>query len=265
VCVPAVPTHARGVRRSYVALRVGATVKLGQSSRSLTLMGDTDPMREDPNAATAATAREEARAAALEQRAAARAERIAQQTGRSTVSANDLHEAGAGWGFDAEAEMEAEADEEAHYSGAGFEQLVATAKDKGLSNNAKQERLFEQLEKRAPLSREGERRPYLPQSQPAHAPRAAPTTVVWRACAGNGKMANLQQEMERIAAKEIDGLSEGQTRQVERNASRLKELEEQVPNRPVSPHLSSSLLISARRISSLVPVLSPPLSSRLLP
>ena len=57
-----------------------------------------------------------------------------------------------------------------------------------------------------------------------------------------GKMTNLKQETERIAAKEVDGLSEGQQRQVERNASRLNELMEQI-NRcegtmepPASPH-----------------------------
>ena len=43
-----------------------------------------------------------------------------------------------------------------------------------------------------------------------------------------GKKAHIQQELERIAAKEVDGLSEGQQRQVERNTARIKELDEQI-------------------------------------
>ena len=45
------------------------------------------------------------------------------------------------------------------------------------------------------------------------------------------KMEHLKQETERIAAKEIDGLSAGQTAQVERNTKRLQELGEQVDSR----------------------------------
>ena len=131
--------------RSYVALRIGASVRLGQSSRVLTLMGDADPAREDAAIKARAAKAEEAKAKAAEERAAARAARIAQQTGRSQVSANDLHEAGAGWGFDAEAEA-AEGDEGGGGEGAddddlgsaGFDALVEVAKEKGLKQSVKQ-------------------------------------------------------------------------------------------------------------------------------
>ena len=84
---------------SFVALRIGAAVRLGQSNRQLILMGDADPARESANEASRAAMRE----ADAERRAAARAERLQQLTGRSKVSAEDLHGAdGAGWGFDAE-------------------------------------------------------------------------------------------------------------------------------------------------------------------
>ena len=74
----------------------------------------------------------------------------------------------------------------------GFEELVALAKSNGLNLSSTQERLIEQLEKRT------------------------------------AKYGNLRVEVERIGAKEIDGLSEGQQRQVERNTGRLKELMEQI-------------------------------------
>ena len=152
-------THGTSINKkkltpsAFVALRLGASVRLGQSSRTLTLMGESDPTREDPTKAAKNAA---AQTEALEQRAAARAERIAKQTGKSMVSAMDLHSEGAGWGFDAEAEAAADgggdggADgaAEGEYASAGFEELVAMAKSKGLRLSAKQERLIEQLEKR---------------------------------------------------------------------------------------------------------------------
>ena len=110
-------------------------------------MGEEDPERESASATSALDARQ----AAAEQRAAARAERIAQQTGRSKVSAEALHArtAGAGWGFDEEAEAEVEADGTDELDGLSFEQLVGQAKAKGLNLSAKQERLLEQLERRS--------------------------------------------------------------------------------------------------------------------
>ena len=73
--------------RSYVALRSGAQVRLGQSSRTLALMGEVEPTREVKPTAQSEAEKE----AAAEKRAAARAERIAQTTGRSMVVASDLH------------------------------------------------------------------------------------------------------------------------------------------------------------------------------
>ena len=183
--------------RTHVALRIGAGVKLGLSSRTLTLMGEVDPARESAAAAAAAARAAQTKEEAAEQRAKARAERIAQQTGRSKVSAEDLHARsdGAGWGFVDDAEVYAEADrggQDEEGIPQGFEQLVATAKAQGLRLSSKQERLIEQLEKRT------------------------------------AKMLHLKQETERIAAKEVDGLSEGQQRQVERNTQRLTELTEQI-------------------------------------
>ena len=157
--------------RAYVALRVGAQLRLGGSSRTLCLMGPDDPTREDPEAQKeAAERRAEAAKAEAERRAAARAERIAATTGRSTVGAAELHGGGAGWGFDADAVEEAGADEdpeEAELGRLGYEQLVAQAKAKGLPVSAKQERLIDQLNRRA------------------------------------SKLENLKAETERIAAKEV--------------------------------------------------------------
>ena len=191
--------------REHVALRIGAGVKLGLSSRILTLMGEVDPARESMVSAKTVAANAAARQEAMEKKAEERAERIAAQTGRSRVSAADLHARsdGAGWGMGDDAEFDAEGGADAAGggelgeggeggSGMSFEELVATAKSKGLKLSVKQERLIEQLEKRT------------------------------------AKMLNLKQETERIAAKEIDGLSEGQQRQVERNTTRLSELSEQI-------------------------------------
>ena len=181
--------------RTHVALRIGAGVDSG-SRRVPHAHGGVDPARgrccRRRRRAGAQTKEE-----AAEQRAKARAERIAQQTGRSKVSAEDLHARsdGAGWGFVDDAEVYAEADrggQDEEGIPQGFEQLVATAKAQGLRLSSKQERLIEQLEKRT------------------------------------AKMLHLKQETERIAAKEVDGLSEGQQRQVERNTQRLTELTEQI-------------------------------------
>ena len=181
--------------RTYVAVRVGAMIRLGQSSRSLCLMGNANPAREsETDAAAAAAAAAAARTDAQEQRAEQRAARIAAQTGRSRVTESDLHAAGAGWGFDEDAvdgDAAAEADEDC-LGAISFEQLSAQAKAKGLPLTAKQERLVEQLDKRVT------------------------------------KMEHVKQETERIAAKEVEGLSEGQRAQIERNAQALAQLGEQV-------------------------------------
>ena len=54
------------------------------------------------------------------------------------------------------------------------------------------------------------------------------------------KMLHLKQETERIAAKEVDGLSEGQQRQVERNTQRLTELTEHMDRMDQIYRLSAS-------------------------
>jgi hypothetical protein len=180
--------------RTYVAVRVGAMIRLGQSSRTLCLMGDANPAHESDTDAAAAAAAAAARTVAQEQRAEQRAARIAAQTGRSRVTESDLHAAGAGWGFDEDAvdgDAAAEADEDS-LGAFSFEQLSAQAKAKGLPLTAKQERLVEQLDKRVT------------------------------------KMEHVKHETERIAAKEVDGLSEGQSAQIERNARALAQLSEQV-------------------------------------
>ena len=180
--------------RTYVAVRVGAMIRLGQSSRTLCLMGDANPAHESDTDAAAAAAAAAARTVAQEQRAEQRAARIAAQTGRSRVTESDLHAAGAGWGFDEDAvdgDAAAEADEDS-LGAFSFEQLSAQAKAKGLPLTAKQERLVEQLDKRVT------------------------------------KMEHVKHETERIAAKEVEGLSEGQSAQIERNARALAQLSEQV-------------------------------------
>ncbi|KAL3895840.1 MAG: hypothetical protein SGPRY_013416, partial [Prymnesium sp.] len=97
---------------------------------------------------------------------------------------------GAGWGFGADAYEVKEADDPLEEL--SFEALYSQAKEKGLNMTSKQSRLVEQLEKRVE------------------------------------KLDNLASENDRISAKELEGLSEGQRRQLERNESRIKELQEQV-------------------------------------
>ncbi len=179
--------------RAYVALRIGAVVRLGQSTRTICLMGESDPARENPQEAQQAL--QEQRAAQAQVRAQARAERIARQTGRSMVQAEDIHARGAGWGFDDEAdaeEGEAVEAEDSSLETMSFEGLHAQAKAKGLHVSQKQQRLVEQLEKRS------------------------------------AKLSNLSSEIERIAAKQLDGLSDGQSSHLERTKARATELSGQI-------------------------------------
>ena len=178
--------------RTYIALRIGAMIRLGQSSRTLCLMGSEDPTRESAADASSASEREMAAVQIAEARAEARAERIAVSTGRSRVSAADLHSSGAGWGFSDDAKDDMPAADGDDLERLSFEQLFSQAKAQGLPMSAKQGRLVEQLEKRT------------------------------------AKAENLKTETERIAAKEIDGLSAGQSSQLERNSARLKELNDQM-------------------------------------
>ena len=123
-------------------------------------------------------------------RAAARAEKVAKRTGKSLVKAEDLHSEGAGWGFMADAYELKEADDDP-LEELSFEVLYEQAKAKGLNMTVRQTRLVEQLEKRVE------------------------------------KLDNLSTENDKISAKEIDGLSEGQRGQMTRNEGRIKELQEQ--------------------------------------
>jgi len=179
--------------KAYVRLPVGATVRLGTGTRLACLMGppdEADPaMSADPaKRAAAAAASHEASAARL----AARAERIAKTTGRSAVSAEALHGGGAGWGFSEDAAVEARDREEEELDGHGFEALLAMVRRSELKMSVRQQRLLDQLEKRT------------------------------------DKIAHLAEETGRIAAKESEGLSAGQTAALGRNEARSSELAEQV-------------------------------------
>lgn len=174
--------------REHVLCPVGSTVKLGQSTRLLCLLG---PAREEPT--TKEREREAKRsAAAAQQRMQARAEVLAKRTGKSLVKAEDLHTGGAGWGFDDEAVEERASKEEMALGEMGFEQLYAQAKAKGLNMTPRQERLVEQLEKRSE------------------------------------KLANLTLETEKIQSKEWEGLSEGQKAQVSKNEARSETLKGEI-------------------------------------
>ena len=115
----------------HVLCPVGSTLKLGQSTRLLCLLGPTSE-----NWTSEEREREGKRSAALaSQRMQARAEVLAKRTGKSLVKGEDLHArggGGAGWGFDDEAEEEEV--EEAKFAdgsapgGMSFEQLYAQAR-----------------------------------------------------------------------------------------------------------------------------------------
>ena len=122
---------ARIPTREHVICPVGSTLKLGQSTRLLCLLGPTSE-----NMTSEEREREAKRSAALaSQRMQARAEELAKRTGKSLIKGEDLHArdgGGAGWGFADDAE-EQEADQArlADGSAAGamsFEQLFAQAR-----------------------------------------------------------------------------------------------------------------------------------------
>jgi hypothetical protein len=126
-------------------------------------------------------------------RIAARAKKVAERTGRSLVRAEDIHGGnGAGWGFDAEARAEREEEGLNPLEELSFEELFAQAKSSGLNMTARQQRLVEQLERRAE------------------------------------KLANVSTETERIKSKSIEGLSEGQQAALGRNEERAKSLNEEM-------------------------------------
>jgi pSer/pThr/pTyr-binding forkhead associated (FHA) protein len=117
--------------REHVICAVGSTLKLGQSTRLLCLLGPTSE-----NLTSEEREREAKRSAALaSQRMTARAEELAKRTGKSLIKGEDLHArdgGGAGWGFadDAE-EQQAEEAKFADGSAPGamsFEQLYAQAR-----------------------------------------------------------------------------------------------------------------------------------------
>ena len=174
--------------REHVPCPVGSTVKLGQSTRLLCLLG---PSREET---TDQEREREAKrnAAHAAHRMKARAEELARRTGKSLVKAEDLHSKGAGWGFDDEAVEDRSHKEDDTMAEMSFEALYAQAKAKGLNLTPKQERLVEQLERRSQ------------------------------------KLANLAMETEKISAKEWEGLSEGQKTALGRNEARSTELKEQI-------------------------------------
>eukprot|EP00962_Isochrysis_galbana_P008605 scaffold2397_cov113-Isochrysis_galbana.AAC.1 len=165
----------------YVRLPVGATVRLGTGSRLVCLLGPPDA-EEPGRGEQASTARQ-----------AARAQRLAATTGKSAVSAEDLHGVGAGWGFTADAAADArEEKDEEELDRHGLEALLAMVRKSELRLSARQQRLLEQIEKRT------------------------------------DKLAHIAQESSRITAKEADGLSAGQEAALKRNEERAGQLTEQV-------------------------------------
>lgn len=122
---------ARIPTREHVICPVGSTLKLGQSTRLLCLLGPTSE-----NMTSEEREREAKRSAALaSQRMQARAEELAKRTGKSLIKGEDLHArdgGGAGWGFADDAE-EQQADEARGADGVAagamsFEQLFAQAR-----------------------------------------------------------------------------------------------------------------------------------------
>ena len=211
--------------QAYVPLRIGSSIKLGLSSRSLCLMGSEDP--------PAPTAEAQPAMEVQQQRAQARAEKISKRTGKSMVRAEDLHAAGgAGWGFSADAYELKEAEEDDPLESLSFEVLTEQAKAKGFNMTARQSRLVEQLEKRVE------------------------------------KLDNLSSENDKISAKEIEGLSEGQRAQMTRNEDRIKELQEQVRTSgeqriastcaPHHPYLCATSPLLSRHALPLLPHHVPP-------
>ena len=220
--------------RAYVALPPGAMVRLGSGSRLVTLLGPPDeagaskapgvpqppPVRTRPGEAQYSAAR-----------AAQRAERIAATTGRSAVSADDLHGGGAGWGFDADAETSRAPAEEAALDALELEQLLKMADAAGLPLSARGRVLQEQRSKR------------------------------------QAKAENLLLEVGRIAAKEVEGLSEGQASAKQRAEERAAELNEQARLRPPPP-ASSRLRPAPPRLRASAPpprLRPPPLPSLVRP
>lgn len=113
------PPHA------YVRLHVGASVRLGTGSRLVCLIGPPDD-----GAAGEGGAGERSGATRLDDaaRIAARAERIAKTSGRSTVKAEDLHAGGAGWGFDEDAAEEARDEDDSALESLSFDTLLQMAR-----------------------------------------------------------------------------------------------------------------------------------------
>ena len=165
---------------AYVPLRIGATVKLGQSTRSLVLMGEADP----PPPGLHAEAPPSGGVVSSAERTAERQQKLAARTGKSLVRAEDIHSrggGGAGWGFDDEAQEDRAADaEEEALEELGFEALYEQAKAKGLNMTAKQQRLSEQLERRVAKCPH----PARPAAATAHAAQLKlPTHTHTRGCA----------------------------------------------------------------------------------
>ena len=194
-----VPPH------QYVRLSVGAVVRIGTGTRTLMLMGPEGGAAADAAVGTKAGAAADAAAGitrdaatasvpdAVAKRLQQRADRIAAQTGRSRVRAEDLHtDHGAGWGFSADAHVEARDRDEEVLEEMPFETLYAQAKESGLNMTPRQQRLVEQLERRTE------------------------------------KLRHLSTESERISAKEIEGLSEGQTNALKRNEERSGVLRQEI-------------------------------------